>query len=109
MSTRLAQLLEFLKENPNDPFLKYAIAAEHDSLGDQEEAIRHFERLVEQHPDYVGTYYHLGKLHEKLGNVERAVAVYKAGITVAKAARKHHALSELQGALAILIDEDEDF
>ncbi len=109
MSTRLEQLLEFLKESPNDPFLKYAIAAEYDSSGNREEAIQHFERLVAQHPDYVGTYYHLGKLYEKVSKPERAEAVYRSGIEIAKVARKHHALSELQGALALLIADEDDF
>ena len=56
MSTRLDQLNEFLKETPEDPFLKYAIAAEYLKLNDEQEARRRFEQLIDSNPDYVGTY-----------------------------------------------------
>jgi tetratricopeptide (TPR) repeat protein len=54
--------------------------------------------LVNEHPDYVGTYYHLGKLHEKEGQKDAAIEVYQKGIAAARLKRDMHALSELQGA-----------
>ncbi|WP_293904555.1 tetratricopeptide repeat protein [Sphingobacterium sp. UBA5670] len=108
MSTRLDQLNEFLKESPEDPFLKYAIAAEYLKQENEHEAMSRFEDLVQTNPDYVGTYYHLGKLYEKLNKQELAIAIYRAGIEIARKTRNFHALGELQGALSFLTDEDED-
>ncbi|MCS4228753.1 Tetratricopeptide repeat protein [compost metagenome] len=108
MSTRLDQLNEFLKESPEDPFLKYAIAAEYLKLNDEQEALVRFEKLIENHPDYVGTYYHLGKLYEKLDKQEPAITTYKNGIEIARKSRNFHALGELQGALSFLVEDDDD-
>ncbi len=55
-------------------------------------------KLINEHPDYVGTYYHLGKLYEKEGQKDEAITIYQKGIVAARAKRDMHALSELQGA-----------
>lgn len=108
MSNRLQQLIEFLKENPADPFLVYALATEHLKQGHTEEALQHYEQLVREHPDYVGTYYHLGKLYESLGQQAEAVTTYENGMQAARNKRDMHALSELQGAYHLLLGEAED-
>ncbi|HEX8607793.1 MAG TPA: tetratricopeptide repeat protein [Pedobacter sp.] len=97
-STRLAKLLEFLESDPNDPFILYALATEYNSLNDVEKAFTYYMKLVAEHPDYVGTYYHLGKLYEKEGDSEAAIGVYQKGMIAARAKRDMHAFSELQGA-----------
>ena len=33
--------------------------------------------LIKDHPDYVGTYYHLGKLYEKNQEPDKAIETYK--------------------------------
>ncbi len=110
MTERLKQLFEFLNESPNDPFLLYAIASEYAKAGDTTEALSRYAQLTVSHPDYVGTYYHLGKLHEALGQSDEAINVYERGMEIAKSKRDRHALSELQGAwrLANGLDEDDE-
>jgi len=106
---RLQQLTAFLQENPEDPFLKYAIATEYLKLGNTAEALRYYEDLKENHPAYVGTYYHLGKLYEVLDRKEEAIAVYEKGMEVANVKRDRHALSELKAAYyAARGDGDDD-
>ncbi|MBE7175055.1 MAG: tetratricopeptide repeat protein [Mucilaginibacter polytrichastri] len=105
---RLARLLEFIETEPNDPFLKYALATEYLRLNDEKKALDYFQNLVEQHPDYVGTYYHLGKLYERLGQKDDAVFTYKKGMEIAQAAGDQHARNELMGALNQLQDMDFD-
>jgi len=106
---RLQQLTAFLQENPEDPFLKYAIATEYLKLGNTAEALRYYEDLKENHPAYVGTYYHLGKLYEVLDRKEEAIAVYEKGMEVANVKRDRHALSELTAAYhAARGDGDDD-
>ncbi len=97
-STRLAKLLEFLQSDPNDPFVLYALATEYNTANDTEKALEYYLKLTTDHPDYVGTYYHLGKLYEKLQQSEQAIAVYQQGMLVARNKRDMHAFSELQSA-----------
>lgn len=99
MSARLAYLNQLLDSSPRDSFLLFAIAKEHEKLGDAAQALLYYERLRSADPQYVGLYYHLGKLHEQLKDVPQAVSVYRAGIRVAQAAGDAHAASELRGAL----------
>jgi tetratricopeptide (TPR) repeat protein len=109
-STRLISLLEFLKSDPNDPFVIYALATEYNSMNDTEQAFHYYHILVSDHPDYVGTYYHLGKLYEKNDKQEQAIATYQKGMAVARNKRDNHALSELQGAYnsAMGLDYEDD-
>ncbi len=109
-STRLIALLEFLKADPSDPFVIYALATEYNGLNDTEQAFYYYHILVNDHPDYVGTYYHLGKLYEKTEQQEEAIATFQKGMTVARNKRDNHALSELQGAYqsAMGLDYEDD-
>lgn len=95
-STRLAKLLDFYRNDSSDPFIKYALATEYVAINDFNTALVYFEDLIENNPDYVGTYYHLGGLYEKLGRKEDAVKTYQRGMTVARAGRDNHAFAELQ-------------
>lgn len=95
---RLAKLFEFLESDPNDSFILYAIATEYNVQNDVENALKYYLQLAEKHPDYVGTYYHLGKLYEKLGQKEEGIKIYQTGMQAARQKRDMHALSELQGA-----------
>lgn len=94
--TRLEKLLQFLENEPQDPFLKYAIATEYLVLNEQQKALTFFEDLVQNHADYVGTYYHLGKLYEQLDKPADALKTYQQGMVIARAKNDRHALSELQ-------------
>ncbi|TWI80501.1 tetratricopeptide repeat protein [Lacibacter cauensis] len=96
---RIEQLRKFLQESPNDSFLKHALALEHVKLGDDETARQLFEELLAANPGYVGSYYHLGKLFERMDDSEAAVAWYEKGMQVAKEKGEQHAYGELRGAL----------
>lgn len=104
---RLEQLTAFLQDSPNDPFLNYATAQEYLNLGMADVALEKYLWLTENHPSYVATYYHLGKLLVERGEKEAALAWFNQGIEQAKAAKELHSLSELQSAkLALEYDED---
>lgn len=102
---RLERLLEFFKNDPNDPFLKYALATEYLRLNNTDEALRYYLDLVDKHTDYIGTYYHLGKLYEQLERQNDALKTYEQGIEIAKRIKDQHALSELLGVYNSLQDE----
>lgn len=109
-NTRLSKLLEFLSNDSSDPFILYAIATEYNVLNDTENAFKYYLKLTTDHADYVGTYYHLGKLYERVDQKDQAITTYQKGMEVARAKRNMHALSELQGAyqMALGFDDDDD-
>lgn len=108
---RLEKLLEFIKNEPNDEFLKYALATEYLRLNQVDKALQYYEDLVNNHPQYSGTYYHLGKLYEALDRKDDAVKIYEKGMEITKAKRDNHAFSELQTVYreAIGYDDDDDY
>ncbi len=107
---RLEKLLNFLQDEPDDPFLKYALATEYLNANDLNQALFYYEDLVNHHPGYVGTYYHLGKLYEQLGRKPDAIETYKKGMEVSRSAKDMHAFSELQGVYnsAMGLDYEDD-
>jgi tetratricopeptide (TPR) repeat protein len=102
---RLERLLEFLENEPNDPFLIYALATEYLRLNNSEKALLFYLELTNKHTDYVGTYYHLGKLFEQMQQQNDALKIYEQGIAVAKKIKDQHALNELLGVYNALQDE----
>jgi len=100
---RIEKILEFLKANPKDNFLRHALALEYIKLGDDLKARILFEEILTESPDYVGSYYHLAKLLEKMEQTDKAIEYYEKGMAAAKAANDNHAYSELQAAYEDLI------
>ncbi|ASZ13048.1 hypothetical protein KTO58_09110 [Chitinophaga pendula] len=101
---RIAQLKQFLADSPQDSFLKHALALEYIKIEDDNTARLLFEELLAHEPGYIGSYYHLGKLLERTGATESAIAIYEKGMEMAKAAREMHAYNELQAAYEDLTD-----
>ena len=106
---RIEQLEEFLRENPHDPFLHYALTMEYVKAQDSAKTEAGFINLITNFPDYVGSYYHYGKFLEKQAKNTQAEEIYRKGIAVATKVRNHHAKGELMSALNMLLGaEDED-
>ncbi len=107
MSKRLPYLLQLMEASPSDSFVLFAIAKEYENAGDNVKALEYYQKLKSADPEYVGLYYHLGKLFEQNQEFGKAISTYKHGIEVARKASDFHALGELQGALLNLEDPDE--
>jgi len=107
MKSRIEQLQEFLKEDSNDSFLKYALALEYVKVKENELARDCFLKLIKDDENYVASYYQLGKLYESLNEVEKAMGIYKNGIDVAKNSKDAKTLSELQEAYNMLLEIDD--
>jgi|SRR5690554_6192122 Tfp pilus assembly protein PilF len=94
--SRIPQLLKMLESQPQDSFLKHALALEYLKEGSADKARELFTALLAADPGYVGSYYHLGKIYEAEGNLQKASETYEAGMKAAKAAGDRHAYNELQ-------------
>ena len=100
---RIEKLKEFLQANPTDSFLQHALALEYIKKGNDEDARRLFEEILNREPGYVGSYYHLAKLLERMEQTDEAIAVYEKGMEESKKAGDNHAFGELRGAYEELI------
>jgi tetratricopeptide (TPR) repeat protein len=100
---RIEKLLDFLAHQPTDNFLRHALALEYIKIGKDEEAKALFTEIVTETPSYVGTYYHLAKLLEKMEQTAEAITWYEKGLEACKLAGDKHAYSELQAAYEDLI------
>lgn len=102
MNNRLESLRQLMSENPDDPFFTYAIALEKHKEGDIMEAVELLEELATRQPDYLGTYYQLGKFYEEIAEIDKAIDIYRKGIRVAKSQNDTRAHREMSEALFYL-------
>jgi Tfp pilus assembly protein PilF len=100
---RIEKIKEFLKDNPNDNFLQHALALEYIKTGEELAARDLFETILNADPTYIGSYYHLAKLLEKLEQTQLAIDWYEKGMAAAKLAKDQHAYNELQAAYEDLV------
>lgn len=97
MSSRLEILEQFFQDDPTDPFNIYALALEWQKQ-DTAKALHFYNQLLDQHPEYIPTYYQLGKFYQDLNERDKALATFQQGIEQAKHQQEMKALRELQAA-----------
>ena len=100
---RIDKINEMLRESPTDSFLQHALALEYIKLNEDEDAKKLFETILEREPAYVGSYYHLAKLLERLNDNEAAIKVYEKGMEESKRLGDNHAFGELRSAYEELV------
>jgi Tfp pilus assembly protein PilF len=100
---KITQIHAFLESTPKDNFLRHALALEYIKIGEDLKARILFEEILLDSPDYVGSYYHLAKLLEKLEKTDAAIEWYEKGMEAAKKVNDMHAYRELQAAYEELI------
>lgn len=96
---RIEKLKEFLAVNPNDSFLKHALALELIKTGNDISAETLFNEILAHEPGYIGSYYHLGKLLERRSDYDAAMKVYSDGMSHAQLKADTHSYNELRAAL----------
>ena len=95
---RKAKLKEYLEASPADNFLQHALALEYIKEGNDAEARKLFENILQKDSQYIGSYYHLAKLFERIGETASAIEWYEKGMIAAKQAGDNHSYNELQMA-----------
>jgi uncharacterized protein HemY len=99
MTDRISQLEQSFANNPEDPFLIYALGVEYKNANNFEKAAEYFELAIKKFSDYVPTYLQYGMLLADLDKSEEAKAILDVGIQKANKVGNAHAASEMLGVL----------
>jgi tetratricopeptide (TPR) repeat protein len=100
--SRREQLEELLALDPDDSFVRYGLAMEHVSAGQDSEAVRYLRELLARDPDYVPAYLQAGRALIRLGEDDDAREILRTGIAVATRSQDDHAAGEMTGFLESL-------
>jgi tetratricopeptide (TPR) repeat protein len=98
-SEKIALLKSFLEADPHDGFTRFALAMELRKSGDIVGSEATYRELMALDPNYVGLYYHLGRLLEDLKRFDEAREIYSLGVVKAMELKDNHSASELRQAL----------
>jgi Flp pilus assembly protein TadD len=102
MSSRKEQIEEMLRETPDDVELRYMLAMEHASLGDDAGAVGVFRDLIARSPGYAPAYHMAGRALQRLGRIDEARTLLQQGIPAALKQGNQHAAGEMQELLESL-------
>lgn len=106
-SERLDQLRAMRAEEPNDAFLRYAIALELKRRGDTEQAMGELEALLRDEPKHIASYYQLALLLIDAGRSPEAIALCEVGSLQCLVTGDRKARQELLALKAGLMDDEE--
>lgn len=102
---RIEAIKRLLANEPQDTFLLYALATEYIAENEDKKAQEILESLVNSNPDYIASYYHLGKLYERIELKESALLIYEQGIEESKKQKNNKNVAEIQHAIDELLDD----
>lgn len=97
--SRIEALTEMLSHDPANAFARYGLAIEYSNIGQLEQAIAEFQRLLTAHPDYTAGYFMAAQTLAKCNRQDDAVKMLREGIAVAEKKGDTHAHSEMQAML----------
>lgn len=99
---RREQLLEMLQNDPNDPFLIYAVALDDIATGNDEAGLARLSQLNETQPDYVPAWFQRGQVLARLGQTDESRVILQQGIQAAVQAGNDHAAAEMSALIETL-------
>jgi predicted Zn-dependent protease len=99
---RRAKIEAMLAAEPQDQFLRYALAMELQKDGEHERSLQELQYLMAQSPPMVPAFFMAGQLLVRLGRVEEARQVLRTGIEEARRQKHFHAAGEMSEYLASL-------
>jgi coproporphyrinogen III oxidase len=99
VNVRLAFLKKMAEESPDDPFFPYALAMEHQAMGDDLHSLVLLSEVIHKFPDYIPAYHLSAQLLIKTNQDEAAVNLLNTGIMLSQKAGNKKACSEMQALL----------
>ena len=100
--SRREMIEAMLVETPDDPELRYMLAMEFISAGDDAGAVRCLQDLIAAAPTYPHAYHQAGRALQRLNRIAEARTVLSQGIPVAQKQGDQHAAGEMSELLASL-------
>lgn len=97
--TRKQQIEDMLAETPDDIELRYMLAMEYISAGDDEAAVRCFAELLQRDANYPPAYHMQARTLARLGRTDQARAALRLGIPIAQKRGDAHAAGEMMELL----------
>jgi Tfp pilus assembly protein PilF len=103
-SARMTQIEALLEIDPTDEFLRYGLAMEYVSVGDDKTAATMLKAMVDSDSvaPYVPAFLMGGQAFQRLGDDKNACDILRRGIVAATLAGNDHARSEMEGLLATI-------
>ena len=101
-TNRLAILEQMVTQDPSNTFARFGLAMEYGNVGQWEQVVSEFRKLLQYDEDYAPAYYHGGQALEKSGEIEQARTMYEKGIEVTTRKGDCHTRSEIEAALSLL-------
>lgn len=98
---RMADIEALLADDPKDAFLRYGLAMEYSSAGDDATSVRLLKELLADEV-YIPAFLMAAQGLIRLGNDAEAAEILRRGTVEARAHGDLHALGELQGLLTTL-------
>lgn len=105
---KISQLARSVQKDPADTFSQFALALELLKVNRVEKAQVLFEAILKQDSEYLGVYYHLGKLYQQRGMYSKAENLFKDGVKLAEKKGDLRTTSELLEAITQLQYETEE-
>jgi tetratricopeptide (TPR) repeat protein len=100
--SRKEQIEEMLKDDPQDTFLRYALAMENDKVGQHDQALQLFTALTNDNPPYVPAFFMAGQMLARLDRISESREFLRTGIDQARAQGNLHAAGEMSEFLSSL-------
>jgi predicted Zn-dependent protease len=96
---KIPGLTEILAMDPNNSFARYGLAMELAGSGQTQAALREFDTLLKNDPEYTAGFFMSAQTLASAGMHAEAIDRLKAGMASAKRSGNNHALSEMQAML----------
>ena len=102
MMDKITGLKEILALDPKNSLARYGLAMELAGRGETEAALREFDTLLANEPEYTAGYFMSAQTLSTAGRNAESIERLKAGIASAARSGNRHALSEMQAMLDVL-------
>jgi tetratricopeptide (TPR) repeat protein len=93
--SRIQSLLQMLEQEPNDSFLRYALALEYKKTH-PDKTLELLESLCFQEPVYLPAFYQLSQLYFENGEIHKAMSTAQSALVQAETQKDEHLFKELK-------------
>ena len=100
--SRREKIEAMLADDPTDTFLRYSLAMELRTEGENEASLKIFDELMKSDPPHVQAFFMSGQLLSEIDRIDEARENLRAGIDQARAQGETHAAAEMSELLASL-------